>query len=434
MPVSNIPGHPLMSPKMLVKSLPLLLCALLALAGCAQKPAPASPSASANAAPAPIPVETATAETRRVDRSISLSGSLLADESVAVSSESAGRIQAIYVDFGQQVHKGQILAKLDDSQYRYQLERAQAALHQAKASIGLDPNSPATPGASDKTPAMRQAEAQMEDARFKFRNAQKLVKSGDISQEHFNELEKAFGAREAAYEETRNAMLTQFANFDALKADIDLARKHVDDCTVRAPFDGSVSDRALSPGQYAKENTTILTVVKSSPLRLRVNLPETAAASVKPGDTLTFTTSAIPGREFHATVRELDPALDARSRTLTVEARIVDLGGKSIGAGRGSNNSSHALLRPGMFVQVRLVTQPNAEATVVPPAALYSLAGLSKVFVIRDGHAHEVQLGSPNLVNGWIEVPSDAIRPGDIVATTNLPSLIDGSHVTVTRS
>ncbi len=58
-----------------------------------------------------------------------------------------------------------------------------------------------------------------------------------------------------------------------------------------------------------------------------------------------------------------------------------------------------------MFVQVRLVTQPNAEVTVVPPAALYSLAGLSKVFVIRDGHAHEVQLGSPNLVNGWIEVP-----------------------------
>lgn len=420
---------------MLQKSTFLLLCTLLVLAGCGSKPAPATiaGASSASTAPAAIPVETAHAETRRVNRSIALSGSLLADESVAVSSESAARIQAIYVDFGQQVHKGQIVAKLDDSQYRFQLERAEAALRQAKASIGLDPNSPATPGANDQTPAMRQAEAQMEDARFKFRNAQKLVKSGDISQEHFNELEKGFGARQAAYEETRNAMLTQFANFDALKADIDLARKHVNDCTLRAPFDGSVSERALSPGQFAKENTTILTIVKASPLRLRVNLPESAAASVKPGDTLTFTTGAIPGREFHATVRELDPALDARSRTLTVEARIVDLSGSTQGK-NSSNNSHHALLRPGMFVQVQLVTQPNAEVTVVPPAALYSLAGLSKVFLIRDGRAHEVQLGSPNVINGWIEVPADAIRPGDTVATTNLPLLIDGSAVTVSRS
>lgn len=427
--MGDIPGHPSIPQTMLLRIVPLFLCALLALTGCAQKPAPASSAASASAAPAPIPVETAHAETRRVNRSIALSGSLLADESVAVSSESAGRIQAIYVDFGQPVHKGQIVAKLDDSQYRFQLERAEAALRQAKASIGVDPNSSKIPGATDQTPAMRQAEAQMEDARFKFRNAQKLVKSGDISQEHFNELEKAFGARQAAYEETRNAMLTQFANFDALKADIDLARKHVNDCTLRAPFDGSVSERALSPGQFAKENTTILTIVKASPLRLRVNLPESAAASVKPGDTLTFTTGAIPGREFHATVRELDPALDARSRTLTVEARIVDLKGSST-----SNNSSHALLRPGMFVQVQLVTQPNAEVTVVPPSALYSLAGLSKVFLIRDGHAQEVQLGSPNLVNGWIEVPSDAVRPGDTVATSNLPLLINGSAVTVSRS
>ncbi len=151
--------------------------------------------------------------------------------------------------------KDKFVAKLDDAQYRYQLERAEAALRQAKASIGLDPNSPATPGASDQTPAMRQAEAQMEDARFKFRNAQKLVKSGDISQEHFNELEKAFGAREAAYEETRNAMLTQFANFDALKADIDLARKHVDDCTVRAPvrwqrFGSGAFSRTVREGKH----------------------------------------------------------------------------------------------------------------------------------------------------------------------------------------
>ncbi len=424
----------------LLQKTPLFsLLVFLALASCARKPQAILKSTAITA----IPVQTATAESRRIDRSISVSGSLLADESVAVSSESAGRIEGIYVDFGQPVRKGQVVAKLDDAPYCFQLERAEAALRQAQARLGLDPkgysqstlasssriglstDSTSAVNATDQTPAMREAQAQMEDARFKFRNAQKLVKSGDISEEHFNELEKAFRAREAAYEDTRNAMLTEFANFDALKADIDLARKHVADCTLRAPFDGSVADRPVSPGQYAKENTTVLTIVKASPLRLRANLPESAAATVKPGSTLTFTTAAIPGHEFHAVVRELNPSLDAHSRTLAVEARIDN---------QTSNNSADERLRPGMFVQVQLVTKPNIEVTVVPPSALYSLAGLSKVFLIQDGQAREVPLASPNSVGNWIEVPSDRVHPGDTVAVSNLPMLIDGAKVQVTRS
>ncbi|MGA7414573.1 MAG: efflux RND transporter periplasmic adaptor subunit [Bryobacteraceae bacterium] len=395
-------------------SLPVVFFACLFLFGCSQKQK--SDTQPQPAAPAVIAVRTAPVESRKVDRSISVTGSLLADESVALSSEVAGRVEAIYVDFGQPVKKGQVVAQLDSTEYRLQLERSKAALAQARAQLGLDPNSD---GAPTDTAAIRQARAQMEDARFKYESAAKLVKTGDISQERFTELEKALHAREAALEASLDMMRTQWANIAGLKAEVGLQQKRINDCSLKAPFDAVVSEKNVSPGQYTKENTTILTLVKTNPLRLRAELPEAVSGLVKPGSTLVFSTDAAPGITFKATVRELNPSLDPKSRSLMVEARI---------------DGSDARLRPGMFVGVRLVTQVGTEVTVVPEQALFTLAGLTKVFVVRDGKAREVRLTSPNKMDGWIEVPTDLIRPGETVAVSNLSMLIDGTPVSAGRS
>ena len=116
---------------------------------------------------------------------------------------------------------------------------------------------------------------------------------------------------------------TLIANVQALKAEVKLAQKRLNDATVRAPFDGAVQEKLVSPGAYLKENTPILTLMKTNPVRLRVDLPESAAGSVHVGTNLTFTTDAAPGDTFTAIVRELNPSLDQKSRTLTAEARLA---------------------------------------------------------------------------------------------------------------
>ena len=72
------------------------------------------------------------------------------------------------------------------------------------------------------------------------------------------------------------------ASVQALQAEVKLAQKRLNDATVRAPFDGSVEQKLVSPGAYLKENTPILTLVKTNPLRLRVDLPETAVPWQEP--------------------------------------------------------------------------------------------------------------------------------------------------------
>ena len=308
------------------------------LAGCSTDEKKAE--AASTKQPEPIEVRTAAVETRKVDKTISVTGSLHPDETVSVSSEVPGRVSSILVDFGQNVRKGQVIAELDKQELNLALDRSRAALAQALARLGLDPSQENIKPTN--TPSIRQALAQMEDAKSKFENASRLVKTGDISQERFTEIEKAYQSRQAALDAARDEARTLIANVQALKAEVTLAQKRLNDATVRAPFDGSVKEKLVSPGAYLKENTPILTLMKTDPLRLRVDLPESAAGSVRVGTSLTFTTGAAPEGTFTAVVRELNPSLDPQSRTLTVEARLP----------RGD-----ARLRPGMFVQVQLVSR-----------------------------------------------------------------------------
>ncbi|HET8549566.1 MAG TPA: efflux RND transporter periplasmic adaptor subunit [Bryobacteraceae bacterium] len=371
--------------------------------------------AAAPKAPEPIAVRTAPAEARVIDRTIAVTGSLNPDETVTVSSEVDGRVSRVLVDFGQQVRQGRVVVELDKQELALQLQRAQSALAQAQARLGMD----ASASGSATTAAMRQMQAQMEDARSRYENAKKLVASGDISQERFVELEKAYRARVAAYEGARDEQNTQVAGLDGLRAELALARKRLNDATVRAPFSGTVSQKLVAPGQYTKANTAMLTIVKTNPMRLLVDIPETATGNVRVGTMLTFATDAAPGARYNAVIRQLNPALDPKSRSLTAEARLT---------------SNDARLRPGMFVQVELVLAKSTEVVAVPKQAIYNVAGLNKMFVIRNGKAMEAKITPGQDLGTWIEVPREAVNPGEQVAVSGLARLVNGVPVSATAA
>ncbi len=386
----------------------VVLASALLLFSCGKKEAPVQ----AAKAEAPLAVKTVAVETRQVNRTLSLTGSLVPDDTINVVFEIPGHINSIAVDFGQSVRKGQVLAQLDRTELNLQLERAKSAVSQALARMGLDPNQ--TNVTPESTPAIRQAQAQMEDALTKFESAQKLYKSGDISQQRFVEMEKSFQARQAALQAQKDELRMQLASISALRADVGLVEKRLNDTVLRAPFDAIVSSRSAAPGQYVKEGATILTLVKAFPLRLRVEVPESDVVSAQIGTTLTFTTDAAPGAEFHAVVRQLNPQLDAKSRTLVAEARPVE---------------NDARLRPGSFVQVKLVSKTPQTVNVVPKNAIYYIAGLSKVFALRGGKAAEIRFQPGVEVDGRVEVPGDVLKPEEKVATSSLDALFNGRAV-----
>ncbi len=311
------------------RSLILLLAGLM-LAGCSKNEKTAE--AASTKEPEPLEIRSAVVETRKMDKSISVTGALHPDETVSVSAEVPGRVSSILVDFGQNVRRGQIIAELDKQELNLSLERSKAALAQVLARLGLDASQENV--RPESTPSIRQAIAQMEDAKSKYDNASRLVKTGDISQERFTEIEKVYQSRQAALDAARDEARTLIANVQALRAEVKLAQKRLNDATVRAPFDGAVQEKLVSAGAYLKENTPILTLMKANPVRLRVDLPESAAGSVHVGTNLTFRTDAAPGDTFTATVRAVESVLGSKvkdadggsstgSQRLAVAARNV---------------------------------------------------------------------------------------------------------------
>ncbi|HBY60886.1 MAG TPA: hypothetical protein DEH78_13770, partial [Solibacterales bacterium] len=201
----------------------ILTLVLLFLAGCSRQPAEKKVEAAKPVEP--LSILTAVAEARTVERTLPVTGSLHPDETVTVSAEVPGRVVAVRADFGQFVRKGEVLVELDKQELSLQLERTRAALAQALARVGLSATQEeVTP---ESTPAMRQAQAQLDDAQSKYERAERLAKSGDIARERLTELEKAYTARKAGFEATRDDLRTQLATIAGLRADVRLAQKRL---------------------------------------------------------------------------------------------------------------------------------------------------------------------------------------------------------------
>ncbi len=381
---------------------------LLFLAGCAKKAEPPAVNASG---PEVFSVRVRESIARTIDKSIDITGSLEADEAVNLSFEVPGRIAAFKVDFGQSVAAGDVVAELDRREFEWQLERARATLAQTAARLGMKNPQDTYP---TTTPAIRQAEAQLEDARSKYNTAAKLLASGDVPKERATELQKAMEARQAVLDAARDDLNMMLAQLRAQKADVELAQKRANDAVIRAPFAGGISAKLVSPGQYVKDNVAVATLVKTSPLRLRVEVPESYSSLVRPGSSVIFTTDAAPGKEFSATIQKLNPSFDAKNRTLVAESKVP---------------VTDARLRPGGFVQVKLVTEKASQVVMVPKSAVFSVAGLNKVFVVRNGKVVEVRMPPGYEEDGWAEVPAGAVQPGEKVAVSNLLNLVNGSPV-----
>ncbi len=368
----------------------------------------------ANAKPAPVPVKVAEAESRNVPKAIDITGTLVPDETTNISSEVQGRVAEVRFDFGHAVRKGDIVVRIDPTDFQLQLDRTRASLAQALARVGLNADQEdVTP---KDNPPIRSARAQYEDALHKYDNAKKLVESGDIPQERFVEIEKLRNSRKAALDGAQDDFRTQLANVLVIRAERKLAEKRLGDTTIRAPFDGIVAAKLVSPGQFVKDNVPLVTIVKTWPLRLRLDVPEVAAAAVFPGQILTFTTEAIPGQEFRATVTQVNPQLDSRVRALSAEARM---------------NGAVPALRPGLFVQVKLVVSKGTAITTVPKSAVYPVAGLYKVFTVNGARVRELRVNPGESGGDWLEISGGTVRPGDRVAITNLPNLTDNAEVVV---
>jgi membrane fusion protein, multidrug efflux system len=347
----------------------------LALFAACSRPGPATAVSSTTAratAPQPIAVETAPVERLTMPRYLTLTGSVVAERQSEVAANVAGRVAATYIERGQPVKAGQVLARVDSKAASFQ---AQAATAQSRA-----------------------ADTQVEQARQDCARADVLFSQGALAK--------------AEYERQKTQCTAQLYSANAARAQADLAGKLAGDTIIRAPIDGVVGERFVNVGEYVQPSTRVASIYAVDPVRVIISVPEPAVSQVREGQTLNLRVSAYPDRDFPAAIRFVSPTLRPNTRDLIVEAQ--------------ANNPDRAL-RPGMFATVLLLVGEEEQPTV-PVSAIATDGTIRRLYVAREGTAHEMVVRTGVEKDGRIAV-LETLSPDERVIVKPLAGLRDGTAI-----
>ena len=331
------------------------------LSACGKSPqSAADPNAAVASA---VSIKVAAVQQRSLPRVIEISGSLAAPEDSIIAAEVDGRVQHIGVDLGDRVGTGQVILRIDPEEYRLRMQQSQASLSQAENNL---------------------------------RRIQQLAQTDMVAPQQLDD--------------AKTQVLTSRATFN-------LAKKKATDTDVRAPFGGAVAKRQVSLGEYVRTGTPLFQIVATNPLKLTGEVPERFLPLVHTNDPVSLSIQAFPGETFTGTVSRISPAINAQSRSFTVEAKV---------------SNAQTTLKPGLFATAEIQVGAQDDAVVVPETAVTSFAGITKIYAIHNSVAreHTVEIDQ-HLSGGMVAITGAPLKAGDRVAVAGLGRLGEGIEVSV---
>lgn len=391
-----------------------------------------------------ITVTQAKAESREVPSFVQTTGSLVAEETSDVAPKVAGKVTNTMVNVGDFIQQGAVLAKLDENEARLRVREAEAGVVQAQSAVGqAQARLGLSAGGSfqaSSIPEVRAANANYEQAIAELRQAEanekryrELVETGDVSIQNYenyrtlrdtararvNNAKQQLEAASNAARQNNEAIKAAQAGVEAARTQVATAQQAVADTVIRAPFSGFVSNRAVAVGEFVTTATPIITLLRTNPLKLQMQVAEADVPGITYGMGVSLEVEAFKDRKFAGTVTAVNPAVDPTSRAATIEASIENSGN---------------LLRPGMFATARIAKQGGSAGVFIPRSAVFNdeTTQSYRVFVIQEGVAklRVVQIGTEE--NDTIQI-MNGVNADEMVATSNLPQLYEGAKLQVVQ-
>lgn len=386
-----------------------------------------------------------------MDRNSVQPGSIHAYESAELFAKISGYLQRLYVDIGDRVKAGQLLAEIDAPELLRDVDRAKAAVTRAKAQVGQMRarlvSAQADLNAAQSGVPRAEAGVKRDSAAYEFRDKQyrrfkELVDAKSVDERLVDEKEdqrlsaraavdaaesnlveaKAFVASAAAKVEQAKADLVD-AEAEVEVAEANLAKSQVfaDYTRIISPYDGVVTYRGFHRGAFvraADQGTTVplLNVERTDVVRLVVYMPDPDVPFTDPGDDTVTEIDALPGRKFEGKISRIGFSEDMKTKTMRTE---IDL------------PNEQGVLRNGMYGRTTLILQKgNPKAFLVPSSAMIggTRGGKGTLYIVHDGVAKKtpVSVGTDNGIK--VEI-LDGISAEDFVVVGNNNDLADGRKV-----
>src|SRR6266700_658805 len=386
------------SPKPLRAILPAaLVLAIIFLPACKSDYPASGKTGSSDTKSVPRQVKTVKVTETPIGETVTVNGTLAAYDQTTAGIKVPGRLQTITVDLGSVVRKGQNIAQLEQQDYKLRVQQAEAALAQARARLGLNPDGADDRVSSEETGTVRQAKAVLDDAKLKRDRASKLVQQGVIPHAEWDTVDSEYKVALSRYQDAVEEIRNRQGLLAQRRSELALAKQQLADTIVYAPLDGVVLTKKASVGEYLAAGAPVVDIVRINPLRLRVEVPEREAHNIRNGQSVRVSVEGDPN-SYLGYIKRLSPTIGEQNRVLAVEADVANNG----------------RLRPGAFVKAEIITNQSATAVTVPVNAIVTFAGIEKVIVVENGKAIEKPVTTGRRGSDWIEIKS-GVNVGDTV-------------------
>lgn len=347
-----------------------------------------------------IPVETATVSNQQWPQIYEATGTVRAATTAVLASHVMAYVREVAVASGDHVREGQILVALDAQDLDSHVLRAQAAEAEAMSAI---------PEAEGGVAA---AQANLDLAQSTFKRMQELASKKSISDQEFDEASARLKSAQAACEMARAKRRQLDSKAAQVQQELRAAGIARDYARIAAPFSGVVTARSVEPGNLAAPGAPLLTLERDGDYRLEALVDESRLPFVKRGQSVYVVLEALD-RRFTARVSEIEPSVDAASRTYIVK---IDL-------------PAVPNLRSGMFGRARFALGTR-QVMAIPPRAILERGQLESVFVVEDGLASTRLVTTGERGPAFVEVLS-GLSAGEKIVSPLPASLPDGARVEV---
>ncbi len=374
-------------------------------------------------------VETVQPVRKDLDSLYQATGSLEALQSVELSSEVTGKIKKLYVDEGSKVHKGMVVAEIDDSVQKTQLAQAEANLMKAKAEwektkMGARPQELSTAEQS-----LFEAQSNYELAQLDYSRVKNMFEQGVASRQELDSSETSLKVKRAAHERAQqNLSLVKEgarkedrasvqAAYEEMKAVVDYYRVQLSKCRIVSPIDGVVTARYKQAGNMVsgQQIAPIFKIENINPIKSVLKIPQEDQFKMKKGLKVSLVLGN--GSQMSGNISLVSPAVDEVSRAVKVEALIPN---------------KDSILRPGLFVEGNILLETRKNALTIPQSALLRQSGDStqSVFVVNKGTIKKVPV-TLGVLNSHIVEILGGLADNDSIVVSGFEKISDGDKVQV---
>lgn len=314
-------------------------------------------------------------ETTKKEKVLELTGSVDAVQTAVIASKVEGRVAELRAENGDRVAAGQILLKLEDSDYVNALAGRQAVFDKARSNLAT--------------------------IKADYERSVKLFESGAISRSDLDNVINGLKAAEA--------------DEAAASAALAAAREALGNTEVTTPVSGVVANRSAKLGQMLEAGTPVMIVQDISSVNVLVEVQQKDLNLLRIGQSAVVEVDTYPGKQFPGRVAVINPAADPSARVFETKIKVENRDG---------------LLKAGMFAEVSIRYDDSEDVLAVPVEALSSKQGIYYVFVPEDGvvRTRQVEIGS--ILGNMVEI-KNGLSAGQPVVVTNVNKLKDQDRIIV---